>query len=144
MPTLKEKNPASPTALVVSAEAPGPAEISAEELHALLHSPNKSAVRVIDVRPADEFATVAIPGSVNKPFQELNYAQLVAEATPHALQGGSVLIFVSAQSPDVDDLAAREYMNEYAKTHHGPPKDGSVSVLLGGVCNWAIRYPSSC
>lgn len=142
MPTLKEKNPASPMALAESATAPGPAEVSAEELHALLNSPDKSAVMVIDVRPAEDYGAFHIPGSHNKPFQELNYAQLIDEVAPHAKQEGFVLVFVSAQSPDVDDLAAREYMNEYAKTHNHPPGDGAVSVLLGGVCGYVGKYPA--
>lgn len=142
MHSHKDKNAVSPPALVESARAPGPTEVSAEELHALLHSADKSAVMVIDVRPAEDYAKFRIPGSVNKPFQELNYTQLAAEASPHAAPEGPVLVFVSAQSPDVDDLAAREYMNEYAKAHSTPPKDGRVSVLLGGVCNWLERYPA--
>lgn len=142
MPTLKEKNPASPTALVESAQAPGPAEVSAEELHVLLNSADKTAVMVVDVRPAEDFGAFRIPGSINKPFQELNYAKLISEVAPHAKQEGFLLVFVSAQSPDVDDLAAREYMNEFAKTHSHPPGDGAVSILLGGVCGYVQRYPS--
>jgi rhodanese-related sulfurtransferase len=142
MPTLKEKNPASPMALAESAQTPGPAEVSAEELHVLLNSRDKSAVMVVDVRPADDFGTFHIPGSINKPFQELNFTQLVGEVAPHVKQEGFVLVFVSAQSPDVDDLAAREYMNEYSKTHNHPPGDGAVSILLGGVCGYVEKYPS--
>ncbi|KPA76671.1 hypothetical protein ABB37_07522 [Leptomonas pyrrhocoris] len=129
-------------AMVESVEEHSPAEVSAEELHALLHTPGKGAVVVVDVRPAEDFANFHIPGSVNKPFQELNYTQLISDVAPHAKQAGYVFVFVSAQSPDVDDLAAREYINEFSKIHHHPPEEGAVGILLGGVRNYLQRYPS--
>ncbi|KPI87955.1 hypothetical protein ABL78_2946 [Leptomonas seymouri] len=141
MPSLKT-NPELSKAFVDSVHAHSPAEVSAEELHTLLNSPDKGVVMVIDVRPAEDFNNIHIPGSVNKPFQELHYTQFVEEVAPHAKQEGFALVFVSAQSPDVDDLAAREYINEFSKTHGHPPSDGAVSVLLGGVCNYVQCYPS--
>lgn len=142
MASLKERSTAAPAEIEAGVTAPGPAEMSAEELHKALESADKSAVVVVDVRTPDDFATYHIPGSINKPFQELNFAQLASEMAPHANSAGHVLVFVSAQSPDLDDLAAREYMNEYEKVKGTAPVKDSVRVLLGGLYTWSQLYSS--
>ncbi|KAK7194710.1 Rhodanese-like domain containing protein [Novymonas esmeraldas] len=140
MASLKERGTAAPAEIKASVTAPSPAEISAEELHKRLESADRASVVVVDVRTADDYAAFHIPGSLNKPFQEINFAQLATEMAPHASHAAHVLVFVSAQSPDVDDLAAREYINEYEKTHAAPPAKDSVCVLLGGLYTWSQLY----
>ncbi|CBZ29899.1 hypothetical protein, unknown function [Leishmania mexicana MHOM/GT/2001/U1103] len=141
MASLKERDTMVPAEIEAGVAASGPAEISAEELHKILNSPeHASVVVVVDVRNADEYASFHIPGSINKPFQELNFAQLVDEAAPHTNHAAQMLVFVSAQSPDVDDLAAREYINEYEMSHAAPPTKDSVRVLLGGLYTWFQIY----
>ncbi|KAG5494287.1 hypothetical protein GH5_02298 [Leishmania sp. Ghana 2012 LV757] len=142
MASLKQRNTAAPAEIEAGVTAAGPAEIAAEELHKTLHSPDKASVVVVDVRSADEYASFHIPGSINKPFQELNFAQLADEVASHANHAAHALIFVSAQSPDVDDLAARQYINEYEKSHATTPAKDSVRVLLGGLYTWSQLYPA--
>ncbi|CAC9531137.1 hypothetical protein, unknown function [Leishmania infantum JPCM5] len=142
MASLKERGTVAPAEIEACVTASGPAEISAEELHKILNSPEHASVVVVDVRNADEYASFHIPGSINKPFQELNFAQLADEVEAHTNHAAHMLVFVSAQSPDVDDLAAREYINEYEKSHAAPPTKDSVRVLLGGLYTWSQIYPA--
>ncbi|TPP53767.1 hypothetical protein CGC21_38090 [Leishmania donovani] len=121
MASLKERGTVAPAEIEACVTASGPAEISAEELHKILNSPEHA---------------------INKPFQELNFAQLADEVEAHTNHAAHMLVFVSAQSPDVDDLAAREYINEYEKSHAAPPTKDSVRVLLGGLYTWSQIYPA--
>ncbi|CAG9580672.1 hypothetical protein LMJF_33_0990 [Leishmania major strain Friedlin] len=140
MASLKERDTVAPAEIVAGVTASGPAGISAEELHKVLNSSEHASVVVVDVRNADEYASFHIPGSINKPFQELNFAQLADEVAAHTNHAAHMLVFVSAQSPDVDDLAAREYINEYEKSHAATPTKDSVRVLLGGLYTWSQIY----
>ncbi|KAG5469371.1 hypothetical protein LSCM1_02588 [Leishmania martiniquensis] len=141
MASLKVRSTAAPAEIEVGVTASSPAEISAEELHRILHSPDKASVIVVDVRSADDYASFHIPESISKPFQDLNFSELASEVASQAHRGARLLVFVSAQSPDVDDLAAREYIAEYEKLHAAPPANGSVRVLLGGLYTWSQLYP---
>ncbi|CAD2217754.1 hypothetical protein AGDE_03614 [Angomonas deanei] len=132
----------------LSAEAlqltPQPEEVNAEDLHTLiaqLGAPD-APLLVVDVRSAEEFKKKNIAGSINQPFQELPYAELVerfhtlVQKSPNAL-----IVFVSVESPDLDDLAAREFIEVHSKTLHCPPPAKSVRVLLGGLSHYFSLYP---
>lgn len=92
----------------------------------------KDKLLLIDVRDVDEYSQIYIENSLNIPYQQLNVRELFDKYAA----GGFKMVFMSNCSPDVDDLAARDYIVEYERrTRHAPRKD-SVCILLGGLFNW--------
>ncbi|EPY29524.1 hypothetical protein STCU_04497 [Strigomonas culicis] len=117
-----------------------PVEITAEELHEKVSQPH---VTVVDVRTAEEYARSHVPNSRNEPFQEVNYQALVETLqTQITTEPHAAIVFVSAQSPDVDDLAAREFITAFNKAFNRPPPAASVRVLLGGFSHYKATYPN--
>lgn len=122
-----------------------PFKLTATELQSILQAQQGPSSRptIIDVRGEADFQAGHIPGSLNCPFQELDYRRLVeqhAAATGSSGVGGPQLIFISAESPDLDDLAAREYIMEYERVQQTPPADGRVAVLCDGLNTWLQLY----
>lgn len=140
MKNRKNSIPA-PVSLGESVAAMGPGELTVPELQLLLANPQwNTTLAMIDVRPSEEFALGHVPGSANHPFHEIAYDALVEQmhAREQAAGGPShhTVLFLSAQSPDIDDLAAREYINAYERGTGAWPHSASVRILLGGVSGW--------
>lgn len=118
----------------------GPENISAEELKDLIVS-SSNAVKIIDLRTVEEYKQGHITKSVNIPFTDLQPQQLIAEV--HSAGQKSTLfslVFVSLQSPDIDDYAARQCIALYQQTYNALPPTNSMRILFGGFSNWTALF----
>lgn len=118
----------------------GPENISAEELKDLIVS-SSNAVKIIDLRTIEEYKQGHIAKSVNVPFTDLQTQELIAEVHS-AAQKSTVfsLVFVSLQSPDIDDYAARQCIALYQQTYNALPPPSSMKILFGGFSNWMSLF----
>lgn len=119
----------------------GPQTVSAEELKGFILSGQK--IKIVDLRIPEEFNAKHIQKSVNIPLELLDQHKLVEEVYTATQQGSPCnLIFVSLQSPDIDDYAARQCIALYEEKYNAAPAQSSFSILLGGFSNWASLFGS--
>lgn len=123
-----------------------PHSISAEELKDIILSDSRDKIKVIDLRSAEEFHKKHIADSINIPFSDLQPDTLRADFHSGAQEGRQPrLVFASSQSPDIDDFAARQWIEGYQQAYGVLPPSDSVCILLGGISNWVSlfeKYPS--
>jgi rhodanese-related sulfurtransferase len=93
---------------------------------------------VIDVRTAEEFATGAITGSRNVPFESFTPDAAKELAVAYKDKPSTQFVFVSTQSPDLDQSAALLLMQ--ACTEVGVSQE--VLLLQGGLLSWIRAYGS--
>lgn len=113
-----------------------PQTITAEELRAII-SNRSGNVKIIDLRTAEEFKEGHVQSSINSPFTDFQHQQMAEE-----LKGGVSVVFVSLQSPDVDEFTARLLITQYQQMCHADPPSGSIKILSGGFSNWQNLFGS--
>eukprot|EP00796_Vickermania_ingenoplastis_P004472 gene4472-3266_t len=111
----------------------GPEVISAEDLKDLIVS-SSNEIKIIDLRSAEEFQTSHIAKSVNTAYDDLQQPQLVQEL--HSKKDKFSIVFVSLQSPDLDDFAARQCISLYQQTYNALPPPQAIKILFGGFSHW--------
>ncbi len=87
---------------------------------------------VVDVRTPEEFALGSIKGSLNISIEEWTVSTEAAVAKVLA-PGKETIVFVSLQSPDLDQAAALTFTQ---KVSDELPKQPQVQILLGGAMYW--------
>lgn len=135
-----------------SVDVPPPLDsVDPEALALALKQPNAaSSILVLDVRQAEEFRLGNIAGSRNTPLDEIDFDALskeVAESRKNGAAGISRVVFVSLQSPDIDDAAAQDFVKAFEDLSSrtagasSPSSSSSfVQLLLGGVFHWLQLY----
>jgi rhodanese-related sulfurtransferase len=114
-------------------EVPPALDQVAPELLAGQIQDGKSVV-VVDVRTPEEYEKGHIAGSKNIPLDDLDVDTAVAELIATGVES---IVFVSLQSPDIDQAAALSFSSKLAETDGPKP---TVSILLGGVLYWFQLY----
>lgn len=121
----------------------GPKAIDADELKALLQSEQRSKTKIVDLRTAEEFQKKHIAHSINIPFSDFQPEALAVELHSSSKESnGFSLIFVSLQSPDIDDFAAHQCGESYQQKYNGTPPSDSIRFLSGGFSNWISLFAS--
>lgn len=129
------------------------AEVTPTTLQAYLNS-GGSAVKIIDLRPSDDYGKYSLPTSVSVSYHEdmslealateLHSELGKADGDAAAASAGEVMprmLFVSAQSPDIDDLIARQVVNEHERIFGKRPPANSVGILVGGTAGYQEQFP---
>ena len=116
-----------------------PELISREALKAFLEVPraNDSSVEIIDVRSYEEFASGAITGSVNIPYETFTPDAAKELAQKHYGTVGHSVVFASTQSPDLDLSAALVLMGACQEVG---VKGLEVLILQMGLLGWFQAY----
>lgn len=144
----------NPPELSIGVDAQGPLEVMAASLHEFLKKRavvGGESVTIIDLRPSEEFAQFSIPTSVNLSYEvDMPLAPLAAQLRETLNKGPTAshdsplpsLLFVSTQSPDIDDMIAREVIREYEKSYGQAPPASAIGILVGGVSSYREQYPN--
>lgn len=123
-------------------------QITPEQLASVfLNSDPEVALHIIDVRQPEEFAAGHIRGSQNLPIEAIDMSALCATVHAHISAGRHTLVvFVSAQSPDIDLNCALSFVQEYQElgldNSAGHSAVSFTRILLGGLCYWLQQYSS--
>jgi len=121
-------------------------QIAPEQLAAIYLSNDSDVVlHVVDVRQPDEFAAGHVRGSVNLPLDTFDFSAFCATVHSNIAAGRQpMVVFVSAQSPDIDLNAALSFVQQFQEL--GLEANGHTSpvsftrILLGGLCYWLQQY----
>ena len=117
-------------------EVPPPLEQVDPEALAASIKGNAAKQVILDVRNVDEFEKGHVAGAKNIPHSEFDAEKYVEEVKKLRAENSDLtVVFVSLQSPDIDEAAALSFVRAWDDAGDGAATS-FVRILLGGTFYW--------